>query len=273
MEPVARERVERGLADAGHHPPDAARRPEQRRRLPFDRRAVALLAAVDVEEVLELEHLAPAQLGDGAREDLGDVPAQPCRQCGRPGQQEVAGEDGHDVAPPRVDARHAPARLGLVDDVVVVQRSLVDELDRHRPGDGVGAGRARAAGGGVRGAQRECGADALPARPDEVRRNVGEEAVGGAHRLVERVLDPGQIVRQRRERQRLDRVHGTDVTVRREQTPSWGCLRTSRQLQGFRRCVRRIQPGIPEPARYTEQQESASEVVPGAEWGTGRCGR
>ena len=212
--------------------------------------------------MLELEHLAPAQLGDRARQDLGDVPAQPGRERRRPRQQEVAGEDGHDVAPPCVDARYAPARLGLVDDVVVIQRSLVDELDRHRPGDGVGAGRARAAGGGVRGAQREGGADALPARPDQVRGHVGEEAVGGADRLVERVLDPGQIVRQRRERQRLDRVHTTDVTVRREQTPSWGCLPTSRQMQGSRRRARRIRTGIPGPARYTEHRSQRPKSFP-----------
>src|SRR5262249_56683378 len=35
-----------------------------------------------------------------------------------------------------------------------------------------------------------------------------------------------------RDRQRLDRVHGCDVTVRREQTPSSGCLTTLRHKQG-----------------------------------------
>ena len=144
------ERVERRLADAGHHPADAARRAEQRRGLALDRRAVALLGAVDVEEVLELEHLAPAQLADRAREQSGDVGAERGRQRRRPRQQEVAGEDRHDVAPPGVDARHAPAGLGLVDDVVVVQGPQVDELDRHRPGDGGCGDRALVAAGGVR---------------------------------------------------------------------------------------------------------------------------
>ena len=58
------ERVERGVGDARDHAADAARRREQRRGLALDRRRVVLLGAVDVEEVLQLEHLAAAQLAD-----------------------------------------------------------------------------------------------------------------------------------------------------------------------------------------------------------------
>ena len=121
------------------HAADAARRREERRGLALDRAHVALLGAVDVEEVLQLEHLAPAQLADGGGEQPRDVGAERGGQRRRPGQQEVAGEDGDDVAPAGVDARHAPAGLGLVDHVVVVQRPEVHELDRDGAGDhGVG---------------------------------------------------------------------------------------------------------------------------------------
>ena len=53
----------------------------------------------------------------------------------RPGQQEVAGEDGPEVAPPGVDALDGAAGRGLVHDVVVVERAEVDELDRHAAPD------------------------------------------------------------------------------------------------------------------------------------------
>ena len=50
--------------DVADHAADAARRREQRRGLALDRGEVRLLGAVDVEEVLELEHLTAAQLAD-----------------------------------------------------------------------------------------------------------------------------------------------------------------------------------------------------------------
>ena len=132
-----------GSSTSDDHPADAARGREQRRGLAVDRGEVDLLAAVDVEEVLQLEHLAAAQLADRLREQRGDRRAERRRELRRARQQVVAGEDRDDVAPARVHARNAAPGLGLVDHVVVVERSEVDELDRHRAGDrGVG-GRAR----------------------------------------------------------------------------------------------------------------------------------
>ena len=107
----------------------------KRRGLALDRRGVVLLGAVDVEEVLELEHLSAAQLADGRREERGDVGTERRRQRRRAGEEEVAGEDRHDVAPAGVDAGHAAAGLGLVDHVVVVERAEVDELAGDRAGD------------------------------------------------------------------------------------------------------------------------------------------
>src|SRR6478609_3448238 len=60
----ARERVEGRVTDARHHAADATRRREQRGGLAFDGRRVVLFRTVDVEEMLEFEHLAPAQLAD-----------------------------------------------------------------------------------------------------------------------------------------------------------------------------------------------------------------
>ena len=118
---------------------------EQRGGLALDRALVALFGARDVEEVLQLEDLAAAQLADGGGEQRGDVGAERRGERRRPGEQEVAGEDRHDVVPAGVHARHAPPGLGLVDDVVVVERPEVHELDRHRAGDRVVAARPRLA--------------------------------------------------------------------------------------------------------------------------------
>ena len=68
-----------------------------------------------------------------AASSAGDVGAERGGERRRPGEEEVAGEDRHDVAPAGVHARHAAPGLGLVDDVVVVQRTEVDELHREPP--------------------------------------------------------------------------------------------------------------------------------------------
>ena len=69
----------------------------KRRGLAFDRGEVELLAAVDVEEVLQLEHLTAAQLADRVGQQPGDVGAERSRERRCPGEQEVAGEDRDDV--------------------------------------------------------------------------------------------------------------------------------------------------------------------------------
>ena len=141
--------------------------------LPSIARRVDLFGAVDVEEVLQLEHLAAAQLADRRGEQRGDVGAERRRERRRPGEQEVAGEDRDDVAPAGVDARHAAAGLGLVDHVVVVERPEVHELDGARAPvtasslDGAAPARRRR---GVGGAEGEGRAEALAAGADEVAR-------------------------------------------------------------------------------------------------------
>ena len=211
---------------------------EERRGLALDGGGVVLLGAGHVEEVLELEHLAPAQLADRVGEERGDVGAERCGERRGAGEQVVAGEDRHDVGPAGVDARHAAARLGLVDDVVVVQRAEVDELARDAAGDHVVADRRVAAGRGVGGAEGEGRADALAAGRDEVRADLAEEAVGVAHRARERVLDPVEIAGERRERERLGRPHARHATARPRRSPSLARRRRrpNREQIGRRAC-------------------------------------
>ena len=123
---------------------------EERRGLALDRRRVVLLRAGHVEEVLQLEHLPAAQLADRVGEQPGDVGAERRRERRRAGEEEVAREDRDDVAPAGVDAGDAAPGLGLVDDVVVVQRAEVDELARHAAGHDVVADGCVAARRGVR---------------------------------------------------------------------------------------------------------------------------
>ena len=76
----AGERVEGRVADPRDHATDPAGRREQRRGLALDGRGVVLLRTVDVEEVLQLEHLPAAQLTDRRREQRRHVGAERGRQ-------------------------------------------------------------------------------------------------------------------------------------------------------------------------------------------------
>ena len=79
--------------------------------------------------------------------------------------------------------------VGLVDDVVVVQRSDVDQLARHPAGDRLVAhDRLGVAGGGRQ--RRQQGPQALAARPHEVRRHLGHGLVVGLDRGQQPLLDP-----------------------------------------------------------------------------------
>jgi len=50
---------------------------------------------------------------------------------GRPGEQEVAAEDGHSVVPVGVDRDDPPAALGFVDHVVVIEAADMHQFDCH----------------------------------------------------------------------------------------------------------------------------------------------
>src|SRR6185295_4709752 len=117
--------------------------------LALDRREIRLLRARDVEQVLELEDLAAAQFADRRRQQSGDIRAQRGGEDRRLREEIVAGKDRGDVRPARVYRRYAAPGLGLVDDVVVVERSQVHELDRGSAGDDRGRGGCAGSAGGV----------------------------------------------------------------------------------------------------------------------------
>ncbi len=207
MAPEARQRVEGGLVDRRHHPPDPTRGAEQRRGLALDRGRVVLLRAGHVEEVLQLEDLASAQLPDRRREQRRHRRAERRGQRRRPRQEIVAGEDGDDVGPPRVHRRDPAARLGLVDHVVVVQRPEMDQLDRHRAGHGVLRRGTIRPHRRVRRAEGQGGTNPLPPRLHQVRRDVTQEPVGVPHRGGQRVLHPPEVSGQRPELEGLRQAH------------------------------------------------------------------
>ena len=200
----------------------------ERGRLALDRRLVAVLTAGGVEEMLELEDLSPAQLADRGGEEPGDVGAQRRGQRRRAGEEEVAGEDRHDVAPAGVDAGHAAPGLGFVDDVVVVERSQVDQLHRDRAGDRRRRGRGWRRCSRTWRRARAWGGSACPrlrsgARPHRPRRDQRCEPHRGAS------LPPG--TDRRREEPARRSVPGrwlpgrscNHATQRREHSPTQDC--------------------------------------------------
>ena len=131
----------------------------------------------------------------------------------RLGQQEVAGEDGLEVAPAGVDALDGAAGGGLVHDVVVVERAEVDELDgdaaqdRRRAVTGAVAGVAVAAA-----AMANAGPEALAAGPDQVAGDLGEERRRRRRPASQQGLfDPVEVVGHGRRRAR--RAAATGATL------------------------------------------------------------
>ena len=123
---------------------------------------------------------------------------------GAAGQQVVAGDDGDQVAEAAVDALDVAADRRLVDDVVVVERGQVDELDRDGAHQVVLGGVAVAARG--RGQGQE-GPQTLPTCGDEVRGHLVEEAVAGDDGGGEQGLQTLQSLLQAGQAQGLGRVH------------------------------------------------------------------
>ena len=174
---------------------DAAGGGEQRRRLAVDRAPGSRPRCGRRRYArLELAHLALAQPADRGGQQPGHLGAQRRGELRRPGQQEVAGQDRPQVAPAGVHALDGAPGGGLVDDVVVVERADVDELDRHAAGHGVVEPPCRPRRTAVAAARRGHGeqrALALAAGPDQVRRHLGERrVVGVAPRRQEPLLDP-----------------------------------------------------------------------------------
>ena len=131
------ERVDLVAGQVGDDAADAAGGRVERRRLALDGGLVGVERAVDLVGELQLADLAGAQPADRGRQQPRHLGAERRGQLGGPGQQEVARQDRPQVAPAGVDAVDAVAGLGLVDDVVVVQRPDVHQLAGHAAGHGL----------------------------------------------------------------------------------------------------------------------------------------
>ena len=202
------ERVERVGRHVAHHAADATRGGHERRGLALDRREVRVDAAVDVEQVLQLEHLTAAQLADRRGQQRGDVGSERRGERGRLREEVVAGEDRHDVRPARVHARNTAARLGLVDHVVVVERAEMHELDRRAAGDRVIGRRCVRAVNRVRGGQAQGRAETLAAGREQVARGLTEESVVGGHGVTQSGFDPLEVLGERCESHLFEEVAG-----------------------------------------------------------------
>ena len=107
--------------------------------------------------------------------------------------------------PQRALTLSTPRReLGLVDDVVVVQRAHVDQLHRDRPLHDALIG-ART-GSGRRG-EHKSGAEALPTRVDQVGGHLGQQRLGGCYRPAQLRFDPGQAFVEPGKVEQLPDVH------------------------------------------------------------------
>ncbi len=125
-----------------------------------------------------LQDLAGHQALERLGLDADGLGAEVRERVGGAGEEEVAGEDGDRVAPAGVGAGDAAPDVGLVHDVVVVERGEVGQLDDH--GGGHDAGRVGVSELG--GEHHEQRAEALPAGQDEVLRGLrdeGDVALGG----------------------------------------------------------------------------------------------
>jgi hypothetical protein len=173
---VLREGVHVAAGQATDEGADSARRREQGGRLALDGMQVCGLRARDVVGRPELSDLSLAQPPDRGREQRSDLGAEGSSDLRGLGQQEVAGQDGGEVPPPCVHALDRSPGHCLVDDVVVVERPEVDELDRDAAAHCIVAD-LRFCGSSDRGRDREQRTDALAAGRHEMAGDLGQERV------------------------------------------------------------------------------------------------
>jgi hypothetical protein len=132
-----------------------------------------------------LRDLALDQPRERAGLQGGGLGAQARREVRRAGEQVVASEYGDGVRPPRVGGRRSAPDVGLVHDVVVVERGQVGQLDDHRCVEDPGSARVAE----LRGQQRQQRPEALAAGLDQVARRLGEHRVRADDDLAQAGLD------------------------------------------------------------------------------------
>ena len=172
---------------------DAARGGGERCCLAADGGEVVLAAAVDLESRAHLRDLSLTEPAQRVRQQLCDIDAEAGRDGGAPGQEEVAGHDGHEVPETAVDALDVAPDGRLVDDIVVVQGGEVDQLHRH-PAHQVVLGGLAAARRGRR--QREQGSKPLAPGCDQVGRDLVQKGVACDNRGSEQGFQSPQSLLQ-----------------------------------------------------------------------------
>ena len=212
--PEVVQRLDLARAGAGHQGPDPSGGGHEGSRLPGDGVQVRSLGPGRRERVAELGELALAQPPDGPGEDAHDFRAELGRNLRGPGQQEVTGQDGHQVAPAGVGALHPSSRAGFVDYIVVVQRAHVDQLD----GDGALDDRLTGNGACSRGGSDQQGwSEPFAAGVDEVGSHFGQKGIGGQDRPAQLRFDPGQAFVEPGKVEELPDVHYKTICQRRAQ--------------------------------------------------------
>ncbi len=135
---------------------------------------------------LQLARLTLDQFGVGGGENpdrlLAEVGGCHLR---RPRHEEVAGEDRNGVVPVGVDRTRSASRVGLVDDIVVVEGSHVDQLNGYTCLYGPVVLRRTELGC----QQREQRAESLAAGEEQMLGDLGQIGVVGGGRIDQSFLD------------------------------------------------------------------------------------
>ena len=127
--PTGRECLDMVPRQSGGDTADTGRGRKERGRLTINRGHILIDAAIEFELRGELRDLALHQSADGVAEQPGHLGAQRRRNLRRPGQQEIARQNGPVIAIAGVHRFDTPAHLGIVHDVVVIQRADLHQLD------------------------------------------------------------------------------------------------------------------------------------------------
>ena len=154
---------------------------------------------------------------------------RPGGNLGRPGQQEIASQDGDEVAPAGVGAFDSPPRAGLVDDVVVVQRPHVDQLHRDGALHDVLTG---ARTGSGRRCQHKGRPQAFPTRFNQVGGHLGQQRLGGSYRPAQLLFHPGQAFVEPGKVEQLPDVHYQTICQCRACITNWRTYGTGQALPG-----------------------------------------
>ena len=180
-----RQRVHVLLLRVGVQRAQVARGGDQHAGLLLDDLHVVLNRVLTISRPHGLAHLASDQLAEGVREVADRVGTQAGEDLRGHREQVIAGEDRHRVTPARVRGLRTAAAVGLVHDVVVVERRKVCQLHDH-------GGIAHLAGRRVlavlRGEQRKHHAKALAASQRKVADLIGNEALTLAEAPAQEVL-------------------------------------------------------------------------------------